>query len=67
MADAAKTFNDLKVEIISNGLFSGSRVIVNGEEIHNCMSVTWKIDATGIATAMIEIEGVELHVVPAAL
>ena len=57
--------NELRVRIVSNGIGpGGTDVYINGEQIYNCVSATWRVTSVGIATVMLELEGATLEVTP---
>lgn len=52
-----------QVKIVSDGLPTGTRVIVNGEALTDVISVSWSIEVDSLATATIVLSGVAVEVV----
>lgn len=56
----------LQVKIKSNGTALNTTVEINGQWVDNVVGVSWRIhsEADKLATLTLEIEDVELHVMP---
>lgn len=51
-----------QVRIVSEGTFHTTGVWVNGELLDNVTAVRWTVGDDGYATALLEVEGVQLDV-----
>lgn len=51
-----------RVRIVSDGLCSGTRVLVDGNELPGLLKVSWSVGADEVARAVVELDAVGVDV-----